>query len=281
MQDKIEIGCGYRRLRQDEIIRASDEYRCDNPACSTCKHTWHNTGEVGVTVADAGRGLIYRRKVAEVSPGAGYRLLADDEKIEPGDQFCWPEGGQFLWDNSEDIGSTPGSKMMKLVYRRKLPQGRPSEPGDGYRFIEKGEVIVKGDEFWSDISGKWKPSSFHGVKAKGLALRRRKLEMVTPEPGAGYRLLTIGEKIEPGDELLERQGFWTQRRTSIGKIVKSYYHPTRRKITPPVPKIYRLLSVGETIKDGDEVYQTCRWQLAQLGTVGKFDAPIRREMRPA
>lgn len=36
----------------------------------------------------------------------------------------------------------------------------PNNPGEGYRFLEVGEAIRNGDEFYSDSDEGWRPTSF-------------------------------------------------------------------------------------------------------------------------
>jgi hypothetical protein len=88
-----------------------------------------------------------------------------------------------------------------------------------------------------------------------------------PDPGPGYRLLEVGEKIKPGDTHTLGGG-WSP--TSLpGSLVKPreprqtlYY---RRKIEgcPPISDVgegYRLLQPGEPVQENDEVLYEGDWQ---------------------
>ena len=103
-------------------------------------------------------------------------------------------------------------------------------------------------------------------------------------PETQYRLLNNGEIVQRGDEWVWQSAsncfYWIQC-LDIGNIVGKTL--VRRKIEPVTG--YRLLEVGEEIKEGDEVYHQNglvpnHWFPVGLfgDTVTKGHLPIRRKI---
>lgn len=85
------------------------------------------------------------------------------------------------------------------------------------------------------------------------------------DPGAGYRLLSIGEIRTAGDEFYQSGGWRSIRNVWLSRALKSNSSPTRRKISAaPVPPAidpeegFRLLSVGEIRSADDESFTVGR-----------------------
>jgi hypothetical protein len=159
--------------------------------------------------------------------------------------------------------------MSKKIDRPKC------EPG--YRYLNKGEIVRKGDGFvftldlgtddakcWSVVRttvGK----KVGGVECVNFTFRRKveakpvatppaaTPEVKAPEtkPLPGYRLLQIGEKIMKGDECCHINGTF-EASAYVGKAFRQGLLPVRRKIENIAPKQYRFLKAGEIFQEGDE-----------------------------
>lgn len=169
-----------------------------------------------------------------MSAGDGYRLLADDETIQLGDEFYFGSIGEWRQVKSS-VGSTPLANnrwrrsrhygLPTRVFRRKADVATPEEcatytrlaathsPGAGYRILAANEILVATDECQPhrmNGQGKWFSTLQAGLPvafksgAYCVMIYRRRIE--TPaapksiEPGEGYRLLTTDELLESGDE---------------------------------------------------------------------------------
>jgi hypothetical protein len=70
-----------------------------------------------------------------------------------------------------------------------------------YRFLKPGEVLRSSDEFNGSIffeDDGWRPAAEAGRAAR--AGQEGEYRRPLPEPGPAYRLLNVGETIQPGDE---------------------------------------------------------------------------------
>lgn len=142
------------------------------------------------------------------------------------------------------------NQICQTCYQR--IDGSKVEPGEGYRLLTVGERRKADDEFFVKGRG-WKPYPYdHGKIFDGVEYfipRRRKLE-IPVDPGAGYRLLAVGEIRQVGDEFFY-SGKWDGPTEDVGTPVFNHSWPYRRKIGP---KQYRLLVVGEILKSTDELW---------------------------
>ncbi len=109
------------------------------------------------------------------------------------------------------------------------------DPGEGYRLLEKGEIIQEGDEVFGLISARWKAAG--AVRTPAGARRpfyRRKLAPKV-DPGEGYRRLSLGEIMRVGDQYLDPCKGWTTVGSDdpdLGSPLHEDYYPHRRKLTP-------------------------------------------------
>ncbi len=106
------------------------------------------------------------------------------------------------------------------------------------------------------------------------------------EPGDGYRLLSLGDKLEPGDQFLEHNGTSWSDTAEAGKLLVDsgcsgrtvgIGNGYRRKLQ------YRLLNVGEAVEGGDEYWDSpsggWRKTVRDSGSVvTRTDNPYRRVM---
>ena len=88
-----------------------------------------------------------------------------------------------------------------------------------------------------------------------------------------YRLLEIGEVIESGDEYWACFDWRVTEQNEIGDKIESHHTPHRRlvkaDVTPAADENegYRMLSVGEKIRAGDEIY-VGKWEVVVKTLVG-------------
>lgn len=130
-----------------------------------------------------------------------------------------------------------------------------------YRLLEVGEVIEKGDEWYSEREG-WHRVAMCNVgdlKRTDKPCRRKIVEPATPascvpDPGEGWRLLNDGETIEAGDEFHSIVGDWCKVDGSVGmtkaKAAERWRslndRPFRRRV--PAVKSAPVVSVGDRVK---------------------------------
>lgn len=151
-------------------------------------------------------------------------------------------------------------------------------PDSSYRF--DGEVEGYDGFSWS-ATGRFEP-----IRENPLDLVEEIVEEAV-DPGAGYRLVEVGEYIETGDEWLEEDGRWAASYWKTGSCVsKAIETPLRRKIAaPPAPPTYRLLNPDEIIREGDEWYfgrrghEWADWVGAHGTAVGAHTPPTRRKLK--
>lgn len=148
-----------------------------------------------------------------------YRLLEVGEVIEKGDEFWCSSPRQW-----EKASSSIGAKMSQShgPVRRKINDVKPAatgpDPGEGWRLLEVGELVQKGDEYYSAFSEEWVESdnwrtSVTVKPATAAILGYRRRVSSTPDPGEGYRLIDKAvDKPQPGDEYwCGSRGTWETR----------------------------------------------------------------------
>lgn len=178
------------------------------------------------------------------------------------------------------------------------PDNAPT-PGEGYRFLNEGEVLVKTDEIYKPLTSTWIETLNEGREVGSTGSRftyRRKVETVAKpktkriRPQKGYRMLKRGEKIEKGDIFHQKndvfnQG-WTEVGSSIGltvgdknrsetlklvfsRKIKEKKAEAPKKLPPSdMPKGYRVLEKGEVIQQGDKGTQHAGGWINLSDTVG-------------
>jgi len=146
-----------------------------------------------------------------------------------------------------------------------------------YRLLEVGEVIENGDEIWADE--RWSSFASNAGEKKLIArpVRRLVKPAVTPaassvpDPGEGYRLIDKAvDKPEKGDEIWN-EDHWEVRGHWFDCKAYNKNNIYRRKL-PAVPAAdtnegYRMLSVGEKLRAGDEIY-VGKWEVIVPALVG-------------
>lgn len=223
-------------------------------------------------------------------PGKGYRILKIGEVLKDTDEvFRFPN---MVWGPTRHHGDTVnGTWRTNCCYRRKIEEvvreypsdaytvdGTLKDPGKGYRFLKSGERVIGSDQYWSCVHKEWRKTILFGIQVGNIESYRRKIEdaQESPQapavdPGIGYRVLGVGEKIQEGDEYLSKRGrgwalsgcrgdgeviskdTWTTYRRKVEEAVKEYpdecYGPTGILKTPKDG--YRFLKLGEKIQEGD------------------------------
>lgn len=110
------------------------------------------------------------------------------------------------------------------------------DPGTGYRLLEPREIVVEGDEFYSDILSSWETSGRKGRAAlSDYYSYRRKVKL--PDPGAGYRLLAIDEVVENGDQYYSSDGAWHNSRAQGSHADSTLTY--RRKVECPIDPAWK------------------------------------------
>lgn len=116
-------------------------------------------------------------------------------------------------------------------------------PGEGWRWLEKGEIIEMGDECVHRINGTFEACRISvGLFAPRREIRRRIIpadlpplaetipQKPTVDAGEGFRLLAIGEKTPEGAEWFD-DGAWKRR---------TFVHPSERITTENAPHRVRV-----------------------------------------
>jgi len=181
-----------------------------------------------------------------------YRLLEVGEVIENGDEIWADE----RWSS---FASNAGEKKLiaRPVRRLVKPAVTPAalsvpDPGEGYRLIDKAvDQPESGDEIWNEdhweVRGHW----FDCKAYNKNNIYRRKLPAVPAvDPGEGWRLLAVGEKIERGDEywsVFFKQ--WNESEnyrygSGFVKPANEHVGGYRRRVAQPAP----VVSVGDRVK---------------------------------
>lgn len=232
----VDPGEGYVLLAEGTTLETGDEYFFAG--------TWDRANYGGTnTVGGKGCEYPYRRKIKvatpAIEPGAGYRLLGDDEEILPTDEYFNPDATS-QWKTDDDGGDTPRDRRSSgysgLQFRRKLHE--MIDPGAGYRLLVKGEKILPTDQFRSIITpNTWADTVFAGkTVGEGLAsgfTYRRKVEVpapapVAPEPQitipAGYRTLKVGDLFAATDKAFYKSSGQVRELASwlVGNVVKDH-----------------------------------------------------------
>lgn len=147
----------------------------------------------------------------------GYIVLKPTDVLQQGDEWWSSTTGK--WELTRCIGQKPAPITS---YRRPFA-------GDGWRFLEEGELICRGDQYLS--RGAWLPTSIvgdHGMtfSSKGSRYRRR----IEPEVSDGYVLLDRDDRLQEGDVYKSSTG-WKKVR-SIGVPVGGAVGYFARPVNP-------------------------------------------------
>ena len=180
--ERLEPGIGYRFLDKDELVVEGDEY------WYIVTERWVPTGSHHSSNRPQGLGLTYRRRnqfaegelVQIIKPAT--QALRDgypgwvksgnmdhlDGKVIEAPKFHLCSGRLISHMDRKDGGwkidvnwlAPASSKQKEAFLAEKAAEAAaekqpPKDPGIGYRFLDKEELVVEGDEFWSPSAKKW------------------------------------------------------------------------------------------------------------------------------
>lgn len=236
-----KVPAGYRWLEPTETVQEGDRYYIFSPTGGLSDPK----GFVGRSASDwfsDERQTRYgwvrpvapkpRIDCTKLTIPAGYRELTAGEKIQPFDQYLHGKTWKAR-EGTKRVGHAYRPDECSVTVRATIYQSTDavaSEPG--YRFLNLGEKLVKGDqcfyEAWGTTSG-WRDGRAVGDPGYACIYRRKtptpaprtsgilRSEAVEapaapapverkPEPGVypgeGYRFLDVGEKIQHGDRII-------------------------------------------------------------------------------
>ncbi len=201
-------------------------------------------------------------------------IVVDVPEIPNGCVFV-NQDGDLVYEPDETLKHLPGCDGWDW----KL--WTPPEPGEGWRLLAAGEVIEPGDEAWRE--------SIHGERGWHVS-------------HCAGDVVSESELIDPDDE----DSYWVRRRVEpvkpcvptgwvqVGGISGGmlWFAPDDGAECAPISAqaentgesvIWRELEVGETIREGDEVY-VGGWEIVVKGIVGmkmRLNDPskVRRRVR--
>lgn len=173
------------------------------------------------------------------------------------------------------------------VHEDELPSMRAACVGmeavieTGYRVLDKGERIEKGDEWWSSTAGKWMTTHCEGQLPIASTTYRRRWA------GDGYRLLEAGETLKGGDEFLHN-GLWLPT-SFVGGVMpghhdkdgKPYMYRRREPAKPEPPEGYYIMSPLEIVNRQDIYWANDKWNPSRLEgmpvgrSVGMYARPLK------
>jgi hypothetical protein len=316
MKNKVSPPAGYRELNVGEVILGTDLHV--DPISG--KITPRDRTKYGADCA----GQYYNhkgadwhaqtfRKVEQLDvppfarhlgdPGAGYRLLGEQEPVLPTDEILGTDGK--TWGPNENPhhalnleqrrknlrnyrrdGFSSTTRAEQIQIRRKVV-----DAGVGYRLLERGEKIERGDEFHSDYRGeKWFAigDSFVGEdagdwlkphKARTYVWRRKVGTVLAPAPAPkvdrpytvprSYRELNDGEIVEAGDYMLAK-GVWVPRANTrrVGRAYEKGTAFVTIRSTVQAPAGWRLLGPSEKLEEGDRYLVGTDPEFPARATVG-------------
>jgi hypothetical protein len=134
--------------------------------------------------------------------------------------------------------------------------------GGGWRKLDRDEIIIDGDQWWSSAVGKWEITRcIGGVPAPTTTYRRR-------HAGEGYRLLDIGEKLRSGDEYIADDiNDWFPTALLGQRVPPLQGVAYRRKVAQlEWPSDCTLLKADDTMQQGDLFFNGKDW--SPIITVG-------------
>lgn len=162
----------------------------------------------------------------------------------------------------------------------------------GYRFLQPGEIVQTGDDLWL-FGNRWGPAkeSIGSEVSEAFTGKFRR----PVDPGSGYRLVGVNEPLQRGDEIYYADpDRWIKTNKSDetpGEVMGVLCEPDglayRRKVItePTIEYGYRILESGETIQDGDEIWNCLfQWSAVNVSIGSKVVGPrigqYRRAINP-
>lgn len=191
----ILVGHGYRKLEDNEIVQAGDEWNCKSTGYTSFSATQRHDLGKSVACINTYRGrhpVLFRRKlgvqpqaqepkvtVDPVNVGAGWRRLSDDEQIQRGDEFSTTISPEVFRTATALLNYTVGQinvgRSAKRIYRRRVEADTAPAPAT--------------PPPWANPL----PAQIQHIPAP-------------QDPGHGYRLLGDHEQLMPGDQINRTDG---------------------------------------------------------------------------
>ena len=186
-----DAAANWRRLEVGEVIEEGDEFQKKDGNWLPVDHAW-----VGEAVAVYHRPHRRRRvpppdsrdlpaAVAELrervarleaaanprpDPGTGWRLLAEDEVIEQGDEWLLPPAYLDNWEPTCCQGDTP--QRTQLTYRRRVVADATLGSGDAFAFDEIVRLTAERDAAIRERDAAREEAEKATALAKGLEEKR-------------------------------------------------------------------------------------------------------------
>ena len=179
--ERIDPGEGHRLLERGEIINIGDE------VWMISEREWQQSALAGNPVGDSLTDCTYRRKLTATQPPA-------PQPVEPKipvalrNQWHWVKEGGIV-DNNDVHWATHNNYIsytnpslvgepapaFKILRRNSVAD---PNPGEGYRFLKRGEIIRETDEATTD--GRWQQWGAHSYAGtpvtNPLLFRRQELK---------------------------------------------------------------------------------------------------------
>jgi hypothetical protein len=197
----------------------------------------------------------------KVNPGYGYELV-DSNDVKMGDEiymradYYGYKAGQWRPVAASDLRGSSG-------YWQNVPLRRAKAIPPGWKLVPLGEPLQEGDRYgWEysdpDNTG-WNVSdgrsgyAGHAFRSSDAYIRRIP-EPVAPSAPVHYYTLSLGTKIEPGDEVNTVEGWLPTTMAGHDVPGNSEY---RRILTPGDG--FRFMVPGETVTTDDWFLSGSRW----------------------
>jgi Ni/Co efflux regulator RcnB len=160
IRHRIDVGVGYRLVEEDETILQGDQYFDVTGGWSNCRTTVGNTPK-GNNSFPLAKKLTFRRKlVAKPHSNDGYDILDKNTVILSTDEQYLKREKMWVDVYPHNVGAaTPGKGCFRrksvasvIVEKNEYPNkcyenGKLRNPGEGYRWLKKGETLLKTDEW--------------------------------------------------------------------------------------------------------------------------------------
>ena len=234
--------------------------------------------------------------VPPIEPGAGYRLLGDNETVEEGDEVYYGN----RWIPSSRAGYRAGDAFRSVTqthtYRRKMKvkdtgPAKPKLPNLGHRYLEPGEKLIPTDQYYDPVAGIWVRTREAGRTlldvAKRVYCRSIEDEGAVTLPGVEYEYLRVGDTIAEGDLYYSStEDDWVET-IWRGRQIQTFDCIYCRRKVEAKPKIeigegYVELKPGTILAKGDEFWcMICNaWDpvKAGIGSPGYLTLVYRRKV---
>jgi hypothetical protein len=207
--------------------------------------------------------------VEPVQPAPEYRMLQDGETVLPDDEYL---GYSEKWEKVPLSGNVFKSSIYfphrRLVTPEETKAAEPADnrtdPGEGYRLLEVGEIEKEGDEYYNADKSRWVPTGLVGSKCtvgdriNGYSIRRRLVQAAPVESPDDWVILDpvvyAKHELRKNIDWIEYGMGWRlvngYAGTTVEKFLGCDHHcgvRCRRENLPPVPPKTRTVVLKEWI----------------------------------